>query len=102
MIILRCTSMRTTIRLDDELLERLKAQARRENVSLTGLVNRTLRAGLQAARERQAKRPVFREQPISMGAPRTALDTALARIDFWLALENVHTPREIPAGKARI
>jgi len=61
--------MRITVRLDDELLERLKAQARRENVSLTRLLNRTLRAGMQAA-ARPAKRRAYRERPHAMGAPR--------------------------------
>ena len=88
--------MRTTIRLDDELLERLKAQARRENVSLTGLVNRTLRAGMQAARGRQLKRPVFREQPISMGAPRAALDKALT---LAASLEDEEISRELALRK---
>ena len=37
--------MRTTVRLDDALLERLKAQARAEKVSLTRMLNRALKAG---------------------------------------------------------
>jgi predicted transcriptional regulator len=40
--------MRTTVRVDDELLAQLKAQARKENVSLTRILNRALKAGLQA------------------------------------------------------
>ena len=70
--------MRTTVRLDDELLERLKAQARRENLSLTRLLNRTLRAGMQAGPARAARRQRYRERPASMGSPRVALDKALA------------------------
>lgn len=70
-------SMRTTVRVDDEILEQLKAQARKENVSLTRLLNRTLKAGLQAGGARRSKRPVYREQPHSMGTPRLALDKAL-------------------------
>ena len=48
--------MRTTIRIDDELLERLKEQALSENVSLTKLVNRTLRAGMQRSRASARRR----------------------------------------------
>ena len=36
-------SMRTTVRIDDELLEALKEQARKEKISLTRLLDRTLR-----------------------------------------------------------
>lgn len=88
--------MRTTIRLDDELLERLKAQARRENMSLTGLVNRTLRAGMQAARGTRARRRAYREQPVSMGAPRVVLDKALA---LAASLEDEEISRELAQRK---
>jgi hypothetical protein len=70
--------MRTTIRIEDELLERLKEQALRENVSLTKLVNRTLRAGLQRSRASPRRRSRYREKTYSMGAPRFDADKALA------------------------
>lgn len=88
--------MRTTVRLDDELLERLKAQARRENVSLTRLLNRTLRAGMQAARTRTARRPPYRERVYSMGAPRVDLDKALA---VAAALEDEEIVRKLAQRK---
>lgn len=88
--------MRTTVRLDDELLERLKAQARRENVSLTRLLNRTLRAGMRAERARPAKRRAYREQPHAMGAPRVALDKSLA---LAAALEDGEIVRELALRK---
>jgi hypothetical protein len=72
------SSVRTTIRIEDELLERLKDQALRENVSLTKLVNRTLRAGMQRSRAPARRRAQYREQTRSMGAPRFDLDKALA------------------------
>ena len=84
--------MRTTIRVDDELLERLKAQARKENVSLARLLNRTLKAGLQARGARRRKPPVYREQVHSMGIPRVALDKALA---LAAALEDEEIVREL-------
>lgn len=70
--------MRTTVRVDDELLEQLKAQARRENVSLTHLLNRTLNAGLRAGSAQRRKQPIYRERVHSLGMPRIALDKALA------------------------
>jgi hypothetical protein len=90
------TTMRTTVRVDDELLEQLKAQARRENVSLTRLLNRTLRAGLKTAPRRPAKRSRYRERPASMGAPRIALDKALTAA---AALEDAEIARELSLRK---
>jgi hypothetical protein len=87
-------SMRTTVRVDDELLERLKAQARRENVSLTRLLNRALRAGLQAARA--PKGPAHRERAQAMGKPRVALDKALA---VAASLEDAEVVRELALRK---
>jgi hypothetical protein len=71
-------TMRTTIQIDDDLLTALKEQAHRQNSSLTGVVNRTLRAGLQAAKAPVSNKPPFREQPHSMGAPKLCMDKALA------------------------
>jgi len=88
--------MRTTVRLDDTLLEQLKAQARKENVSLTRLLNRTLKAGLQAGGARRRKRPIYRERARSMGAPRVALDKALA---LAAALEDEEIVRELTLRK---
>jgi hypothetical protein len=68
--------MRTTIRIDDELLQQLKEQAHRENISLTRLVNRTLRAGMQRSRP-PVRRAPYREKTCSMGEPRFDLDKAL-------------------------
>ena len=69
--------MRTTIRIDDELLERLKLEARKENVSLTRLVNRAIKAGLSASSNRK-RRPLYKERTYDMGAPAVPLDKALA------------------------
>ena len=70
--------MRTTVRVDDELLERLKAQARREKVSLTRLLNRALKTGLQAVSARPRDQSVYREQVHSMGTPCFTPDKALS------------------------
>lgn len=88
--------MRTTVRLDDDLLEQLKAQARKENVSLTRIVNRALKAGLQTGALRRRAQPAFRERVYPMGSPRLALDKALA---LSAAFEDEEVVRELAAGK---
>lgn len=88
--------MRTTVRVEDDLLERLKAQAQREKVSLTRLINRTLKAGLQAGSVRPAKRKVYRERTHALGVPRVALDKALA---LAAALEDEEIARELAMRK---
>jgi hypothetical protein len=80
--------MRTTIRIDDDLLIDLKEQARREKSSLNRLLNRLLRRGLTDAggRERQPGR--YREKPLRMGRPHFNLDKAL---DLAAALDDEQT-----------
>ena len=67
--------MRTTTRIDDDLLEELKHLAAKEDVPLTRVLNRTLRAGLR--KPRGGKRARFRESVHSMGHPRIDLRKAL-------------------------
>jgi hypothetical protein len=88
--------MRTTVRLDDALLERLKAQARAENVSLTRMLNRALKAGLDAGGARKRAHRPYRERVHAMGAPRVALDKALA---MAAALEDEDVARELVIRK---
>lgn len=88
--------MRTTVRVDDEVLERLTAQARKEKVSLTQLFNRTLRAGLRAGGARRRAQPAYRERVHAMGVPRLALDKALA---LAAALEDEEIVRELTVRK---
>lgn len=81
--------MRSTFRIDDDLLADLREQAHRENVSLTRLLNRVLRTGMQASRSRVPRRLRYREETIAMGAPHTDLRKALA---LAAALEDDETP----------
>ena len=66
--------MRSTVRIEDDLLAELKEQARAEGIPLTQLMNRVLRAGLDAKKPR--RRPV-RIQTMDMGPPKIDLDKAL-------------------------
>jgi hypothetical protein len=84
------------VRLDDELLDRLKARARKEKVSLTRLLNRVIRAGLQSGGARRQPRPTYRERVHQMGVPRLALDKSLA---LAAALEDEEIARELTLRK---
>jgi hypothetical protein len=88
--------MRTTVRIDDELLQKLKEQARRENTSLTRLLDRTLRAGMQASRKPGRPRQRHREPTHAMGVPRITLDKALA---LAAALEDEEIARKMMLRK---
>ena len=70
--------MRTTIRIDDELLGKLKEEARKQNLSLTRVLDRTLRAGMRASRGPRRPPRRYREHTYSMGVPTVALDKALS------------------------
>lgn len=69
--------MRTTIDLDDDLLRRLKRQARRERSTLGATMTRVLRAGLE--RMHPSSTPAHYQCPtFSMGFPPLSnLDKAL-------------------------
>ena len=89
-------SMRTTVRIDDELLQRLREKARKENISLTRLLDQTLRAGMQASGKPGRPRRRHREQTLAMGAPRMKLDKALA---LAAALEDEEIARKLRLRK---
>jgi len=77
------------------LLERLKREAHRQNVSLTRLINRTIRAGLAGGASRRRVR-AYKEQVHAMGAPRQSLDKALS---LAAGLEDDEIGRELTLGK---
>jgi hypothetical protein len=70
--------MRTTFRVDDDILRELKLRANRERISLTKLVNRVLRLGLEAASSDRKRTVRFRERPVKMGRPKVDLTKSLA------------------------
>jgi hypothetical protein len=78
--------MRTTLRIDDDLLRQLKAQALREDVPLTEVVNRMIRRGMEVGRVGQTKaKRAFRQRTFSMGTPRFDVNKAMA---FAASLED--------------
>ena len=83
--------MRTTIRIDDDLLTRLKARAAIENLSLTRLINRVIRAGL-ASSDTVADEPGHVEETFAMGEPLVDLNRSMA---LAAALEDEETARKL-------
>lgn len=70
--------MRTTVAIDDDLLQELKQRAHDEGTSLAKLINRFLRRGIQGERTVSKQQPPFRQRTYPMGEPRLNLDKALA------------------------
>jgi hypothetical protein len=88
--------MRTTVTIGDDLLRDLKQRARREGVSLTKIINRSLRFGLKAIHETDKPPKPFREKTFFMGAPKVNLDKALA---LAAALEDQEVREELVRRK---
>ena len=70
--------MRTTIQIDDILLRELKEEAHREGLSLTKLVNRVLRYGMNGLERRKKPKRPYREKTFPMGEPKLDIDKALS------------------------
>jgi metal-responsive CopG/Arc/MetJ family transcriptional regulator len=83
--------MRTTVRIDDDLMRELKARARRESISISELLNRAIRRGLV---EIKTKRPVVahQEKVFSMGEAFFDVNKASA---FAAQLEDDETLRTL-------
>jgi hypothetical protein len=70
--------MRTTVRIDDDLLRDLKRRAQKEKTSLTSVVNQAIRNGLKASETTIRAPRRFRQKTFSMGPPLVDLTKALA------------------------
>ena len=70
--------MRSTVRIDDDLMLELKARAHADSMSLTRMLNRTLRAGLAQRKPDGQRIKRFKQKTVSMGRPKVDLDKALA------------------------
>jgi len=88
--------MRTTVRIEDDLLLELKDKAARENSSLTRVFNQTLRAGLRAEQETKIPRRRYHEKTHSLGVPRVDLTKALS---IASQLEDDETLRKVQLRK---
>lgn len=88
--------MRTTIDLDDALLQRLRDTAHREGVPFKALLHRVILRGLEMPRV-EAEVP-YRTPSISMGQVREGFDLVKAR---WIAddLEDEEIIRKMAEGR---
>ena len=70
--------MRSTVRIDDDLMQQLKERAARERLSLSRVLNRALRDGLRSAKPGRGALKPYREQSYAMGEAQFSVDQALA------------------------
>ncbi len=73
------SQMRSTVRIDEFLMMQLRELAEHENVSLTRMLNRLLREGIEANKRSSGRKTIYREETVSMGTPRLGMDKALSR-----------------------
>ena len=87
--------MRTTIDLDDALLQRLRDTAHREGVPFKALLHRVILRGLDMPPEAQGP---YRTPSYSMGQVREGIDLVKAR---WIAddLEDEEIIRKMAEGR---
>jgi hypothetical protein len=88
--------MRTTVRIDDELIEELRRRARQENLSTTRVLSRVIRAGLKALENPRRPKRRTRQPTFAMGEALFNVDKALS---FAAALEDAETARKIALRK---
>jgi hypothetical protein len=83
--------MRTTVRIDDDLLRLIRDQAHRDGVSVGQALNRIIRRGMEIGRRRgRHETPAYAERVFSMGRPAVDLTKALglaARLEDEETLE---------------
>ena len=85
--------MRTTVRIEDDVLEQLKRRAQDLGISLTKMLDQVLRKGLSAP---SAPRTPYHQKTYSMGVPRIDLDHVSA---FLAADEDAEILRKLAARK---
>ncbi len=88
--------MRSTVRIDDDLMVALKARASEEGISLTRVLNRVLRVGMAAPKRGRSEARPYRQRTFAMGQPLIDLDKALALSD---RLEEEEAARKLSLRK---
>ena len=88
--------MRTTLTIADDLMDRLKREARRSRRAFKDVVNEALRLGVDRLSP-STRRPAFRQRTFRMGyPPGTQLDKAL---QLATRLEDEEFTRRLALGK---
>ena len=88
--------MRTTLTIDDRIAKALEDLAQRSGRSFEEVVNETLRAGLAAKVEREAKPCLVRPAALGGPTPGVSLDKTLALAD---AIEDQQLAARMPVRK---
>jgi metal-responsive CopG/Arc/MetJ family transcriptional regulator len=88
--------VRSTVRIDDDLMQQLKERAAREGLSLSRMLNRALREGLRARRPARSGQRPYREHVYAMGEANFPVDKALATA---AALEDAEVLRKLAGAK---
>ena len=88
--------MRTTVRIDDDLLRDLKQRAQHEKCSLTSIVNKVIRHGLRSREASGRTSKPFRQKTYRMGPPLVDVAKALA---LAAQLEDEEIVRKLGLGK---
>ncbi|MCY4212746.1 MAG: hypothetical protein OXF68_03875 [Gammaproteobacteria bacterium] len=88
--------MRSTVRIDDDLMTAIRLQAQGEGLSITKMLNRVVRAGLEALDRSENQKEVYRQKTFRMGPPHVGLGKALA---LAAALEDEEVLRKISLRK---
>ncbi|GJL54528.1 MAG: hypothetical protein NPIRA02_16600 [Nitrospirales bacterium] len=81
--------MRTTIRIEDELLVRLKEEAVRKRMPFSRLVNQILRTNFQANRSPTTRKRQYQEKTHPLGTPLVSLNKANALAAYLEDEENL-------------
>ena len=88
--------MRTTLTIDDELLDRVKREARRAKLPFKSALDRALRLGLERMRP-QPRRTPFRQRTFRLGDPPAGrLDKAL---QLAAMLDDEEIVRKLATGR---
>jgi hypothetical protein len=87
--------VRTTVRIDDDVLQVLKERARREKTTLTKIVNILLRRGISTSGDGNRRKRPYREKTFSMGRPAVDMTKALA---LAAQLEDEQTIKQLKLG----
>lgn len=88
--------MRTTVRIEEDLLRDLKKRASAEKASLTDTLNEMIRRGLRVEEAQAKKKRRFRQKTYDMGEPLVDISKALTLAG---QLEDEETLRKLAQHK---
>ena len=89
----------STVRIDDDLMVELKRRAHDAGISLTRMLNRTLRVGLASPERLRGDARPYKQRTVTMGRPLADLDKALA---LAADLEDEEAARKTGEPRARV